>query len=130
SVRLDQPLDDVEPESRAATALAPPELAEDPRHEFRRDAIPLVTDGNRDALAPGPDGAGASGFQRLHHDSYGTSAVPNGILNEVPKDLVDLVRVEPRLGQPVGDHHPVPAGGVTGPYPPAPAPLPPPPPPS
>src|SRR5215471_15169999 len=117
-MRLDQPLDDVEAESRAAPALGPPELAEDPRHEFRRDPVPLVTDGDRDAFAPGPDGAGASGFQRLHHDSYGTSAVPNGILNKVPEDLVDLVRVEPRLGQPVAGHHAVPVGRVTGRHPP------------
>src|SRR5215468_6977353 len=118
AVRLDQPFDDVEAESRAATALGPPELAEDPRHEFRRDAVPLITDGDRDTLAPGPDGAGACGFLRLHHDSYGTSAVPYGILNKVPENLVDLVRVKPRLGEPVGGHHPVPVGWVAGCHPP------------
>src|SRR5690348_9890416 len=69
AVRLDQALDDVEAEPRATAALGTPELPEDPRHEFRRDTIALVPYGDRDAFGPGPDGTGANGFQRLHHDS-------------------------------------------------------------
>src|SRR5580704_9264658 len=118
AVRLDQALDDVEAEPGAATALGPPELAEDPRDEFRRDAVTLVANADRDAAAPGPDGAGASGFQRLHHDSHGTSTMPHGVLNKVAQDLVDLVRVEPCLGKLVGDHDLVPVGLVAGRHPP------------
>src|SRR5215472_10257585 len=118
AVRLDQALDDVESEPRATAALGPPELPEDPRLEFRRDTVALVPDGDRDAFGSGADGTGACGFQRLDHDSYGTSAVPYGVLNKVPEYLVDLVRVEPRLGQPTGDHHPVPVGRVAGRHPP------------
>ena len=86
AVRLDQPLDDVEAEPGTTAALGPPELPEDPRHKFRRDTVALVPDGDRDALGPRPDGTGARGYQRLYHDSHGTSAVPYGVLNKVSED--------------------------------------------
>ena len=92
AVRLDQALDDEQAKARTAAPLGPPELAEHPRGQLGRDASALVADGHRD-----PRGPGAT--QRFHHGGYGTSPVPDRVLDQVSQDLVDLVRVQPGLRQ-------------------------------
>src|SRR3954467_9895650 len=51
AVRLDDALDDVEPEARAAALAAPPEAGEDAVHGLLRDACALVADGDGGATA-------------------------------------------------------------------------------
>src|SRR5579859_6822539 len=46
AVRLDQPLDDIEPQTSAAPALAAPEPAEHPWCDLRGDPLTLVAHGD------------------------------------------------------------------------------------
>src|SRR5215472_1579298 len=130
-MRLDEPLDDVEPEPRAATPLGPPELPEDARHEFGGDAVALVAHRDRDRAGRGARGGrpgtagragrarvaddpGAGDFGGLYHDSHGTSTVPHRVLDEVPENLVHLVGVEPGFRQFRGNDHTEPVRGIAG----------------
>src|ERR1700724_1253890 len=125
TVRHDQALDDVQAKTCTATALRAPELPEDPRHEFRGDAIALVAHGYHDSTGTGGPGGrrcsvradpgpGADGLDRLHHNRHGTSAVTYRVLDEVAEDLVHLVRVQPGLRQVRRGLDPEPVRGVAG----------------
>src|SRR5580692_7851729 len=104
-VRLDQSLDDVQAAPGAATALAPPELAEDSWCHLGRDALTLVADEHGDARLVVYQG-------RLDHSCHATSAVPERILNKVDQDLVDLVSVQPGFRQLTGHLEPEPVLGL------------------
>ena len=92
AVRLDQALDDEQAEACATAALRAPELAEHAGGELGRDARALVANRHRDT-------GGACDHRRLDHSSNRTSTVPDCVLNKVGQDLVDLVGVQPGLGQ-------------------------------
>src|SRR5262249_17417502 len=112
TVRLDQAFDDEQAEPGAAAALGAPELAEDPRHELRGDAVALAPDRDRNG---GPAGraraeqaarrtggrirtagaTGGDGFDRLYHNRHRTSTVPDRVLDQIAEDLVHLVGIQP-----------------------------------
>ena len=105
AVRLDQALDDVQAEAGTAAGwplrLPPRGL---PRQNWRktrgatlgRDALALVADGHGDRAR---GSSSPSRLRRLHHDGHGAGAVPDRVLHQVAEDLVDLVGVQPGLGQ-------------------------------
>src|SRR5260370_5664087 len=90
--RLDQALDDVQAQAGAAAALAAPELAEDPGGHLPGNALPLVAHGHGDRPI-------AVNLSALYHASDDTTTVADGVLHEVAGELVDLVGVQPGLGQ-------------------------------
>src|SRR5215469_134610 len=108
--RLDQALDDVQAETGAAAALAPPELAEHPVHHLRGDPLPLVAHRDGDRLV-------AADPRALYHDRYDTSPVPDGVFHEVAENLVDLVGVQPGVRQVAGDLEAVPVLRLAGRHP-------------
>src|ERR1700722_13416858 len=107
TVRLHQALDDEQAEARTAAALRAPEPAEDAGRNLGRDARTLVADRYGDARSLRYD-------RRLHHSRNGTSPVPDGVLDKVRQDLVDLIDVQPGLRQ-AGSHLDlVPIWGIPG----------------
>src|SRR6516165_11148897 len=90
--RFYQALYDVQAQAGAATALAPPELAEHPRRHLRGDPLTLVAHRHGDRLV-------AADARALYHNGHDTSPVPDRVLHEVSEDLVDLVGVQPGVRQ-------------------------------
>jgi hypothetical protein len=110
AVRFYQALDDEQAEARATAALRAPEPAEDAGRLLGRDTRTLVADRNGHSRSPRHD-------RRLHHSRNGTSTVSDGVLNKVGQDLLDLIGIQPGLGQSRGRLDAVPVLGVAGRYP-------------
>src|ERR1700722_264326 len=105
-VRLHQALHDEQAQARAAAALGPPERPGHPRGDLGGHALALVAHGHRDPRdVPAPV---LTWIRWLHHNSYGPSAVPHGVLHEVAEDLVDLVLVQPGFREGVVHFEPEP----------------------
>src|SRR5262245_59828118 len=94
TVGLDHALHDVETKtgSPGVPPAPAPELREHAIGELLGDADPFVTNGDGDTVIP-----------RFDDDLDGSGAVPYRILQKVSEHLIDLVWVQPGLGQLAAD---------------------------